>query len=676
MDEIPAGVNCPRRLVPLRRICVVIASQSGSIPDPQRRQGALRFGTLSAKDRSALLSMRGSCAESNLESARRRAVVRAFASGGVLRMRPDTDSLTKSLRSGDLDTARQICDTLLSAHPHEPRLLNSRGIIAASEGDRKLAYECFRCALHVDPTSVETHLNLGQVLLAGRDLPDAIRTLERAVSLDESSALGWQLLGAAWLEDGSTARATHSYSRALQLNAKDADSWYGFGRALVQQGDRPVDAVRTLQRALELGLDNPRNAQLMQARVLLDVGELEAAASRCQEVLQREPNDLDALAVLIRALLRLGRIDEVTRLEVRGPVDEHPEMLLVLAKLCFHQGDSKRAIDFARRALRLSPKNTEIWFLLSLVFLQDGNWRIGWRLYEARREDPRHEAVRKAANLDHVREWQGENLSGRRVYVYAEQGLGDTLQFVRYVRELVGRGANVVLGVQEPLVTLISAQNWDGVVTVRVGTEASSIDFYSPLLSLPHKLRLRDMNSSRESYLQVSSARASWIQDIPRRTPRIGFSWQGNPDHPLDRIRSVNLEDMLQLLRLSGCDFVSLQKGATCSQLREHPRHANVIDADPRIADFADTAAVVANLDLVVTIDSAVAHLSGALGVPTWILVPHLSDWRWGRDEEDSYWYPTVRLIRRDAQEDWSSVMERVLVDVRERFAGVELASA
>ena len=410
--------------------------------------------------------------------------------------------------------------------------------------------------------------------------------------------------------------------------------------------------------------------------MLLDIGELEAAASRCQEVLQREPNDPDALSTFIRVLLRLGRIDEVARLEAPEAIDENPDMLLVLAECCFYQGGGKQAIHFARRALRLSPKNAEIRFLLSLVFLQDADWRIGWRLYEARREDPRHEAVRKAANLDHVREWNGENLSGRCVYVYAEQGLGDTLQFVRYIHALVGRGANVVLGVQEPLVTLISAQNWDGVVTVPVGTEASSIDFYSPLLSLPNKLRLRDMTSSRESYLQASPERASWIQDIPRRTPRIGFSWQGNPDHPLDRIRSVRLEDMLQLLRLSVCDFVSLQKGAACSQLREHPRYANVIDADPRIADFADTAAVVANLDLVVTIDSAVAHLAGALGVPTWILVPHLSDWRWGRDEEDSYWYPTVRLIRRGAQEDWSSVMERVLVDVRERFAGVKLALA
>jgi hypothetical protein len=289
-----------------------------------------------------------------------------------------------------------------------------------------------------------------------------------------------------------------------------------------------------------------------------------------------------------------------------------------------------------------------------------GRFGEGWRDYESRWKT---EAFQRRDFVQPL--WMGtEPLDGRTILLHAEQGLGDTLQFVRYAPLLARSGAKVVLEVQPALLSLLS--EIDGIAAIPQGEKLPPFDLHCPLMSLPLAFGTElDSIPAEIPYLRVSADRASkWRERLgERRVPRIGIAWAGSAAHKNNRRRSIALERFVPLFAVDGVELVSLQKElspADAGMLAEH----GALQLGEELGDFADTAAVISLLDLVVSVDTSVVHLAGAIGRPVWALIPFAPDFRWMLAREDSPWYPTVRLFRQPQLSDWDSVLERVRVEL------------
>ena len=346
-----------------------------------------------------------------------------------------------------------------------------------------------------------------------------------------------------------------------------------------------------------------------------------------------------------------------------GLVDAH----LHLGITHFLVGDLEKAVECFTRVQELAPDNNEARTFLGHIHLLQGNFPLGWSEHEYR--------WNTAHFLRHRRKfsqplWKGEPLDGSRILLHAEQGLGDTLQFVRYAPLVEARGGNVVLEVQPRLHRLITLSGGVGKV-IRWGDALPEFDWQCPMLSLPWAFATR-LNSipAQIPYVHPDPARVeAWRQRLSGNSLRIGLVWGGSPTFPHERWRSIPLELLAPLTDMEGTTFYSLQMGQTASQVKELGSRVRIVDLQDEQEDFADTAAIVANLGLVISIDTSVAHLAGAMGKPVWILLHKSPDWRWLLDREDSPWYPTARLFRQSTLGNWQDVVARVEKELRELVA-------
>jgi hypothetical protein len=328
-------------------------------------------------------------------------------------------------------------------------------------------------------------------------------------------------------------------------------------------------------------------------------------------------------------------------------------------------GRMDEALKAHEAAVERDPLHPGAKYNLALTCLRCGDWERGWQDYEARW---RFREVHRWPRLFRQPRWRGELLHGRRVLLHAEQGLGDTIQFCRYATLVAARGGTAILQVQEPaerLMGSLAAVKAGLVETALLGAETPEFDFECPLMSLPAVFGTTvETVPWPGAYLGAEPVAAA---EKRRQFPdagsgmRVGLAWAGNPRYKTDRLRSVRLETLLPLLRTAGFTWVSLQKGDAAEQLARLPTDVFVWDGSSRDRDLAETAALVATLDLVITTDTCIAHLAGAMGKPVWILLPHLGDWRWMQERETTPWYPTARLFRQRTPGDWAGVVERVI---------------
>jgi hypothetical protein len=292
-----------------------------------------------------------------------------------------------------------------------------------------------------------------------------------------------------------------------------------------------------------------------------------------------------------------------------------------------------------------------------------GRFAEGWRELETRWRIGQDAGGRLPGDL-----WTGGEVAGRSILVHAEQGFGDILQFVRCVPMLHARGAKVTVVCPPELKRLLASVEGIERLVVR-GAPAPATDLQTMLLTLPAGLGVTlETVPARVPYLRPPAEVASrWRERLRSETGRrrVGLAWAGNPRQHNDRNRSMSLAAMTPLLDVPGITYYSLQKGQASEQLRGLPKSAEVIDLAPDLVDFAETAAVIEQLDLVITVDTSVAHLAGALGRPVWTLLTHAADWRWMLDREDSPWYPTMRLFRQKTRGNWTEVVDRVAHELR-----------
>jgi ADP-heptose:LPS heptosyltransferase len=434
-------------------------------------------------------------------------------------------------------------------------------------------------------------------------------------------------LGLIALQRGRPADALPLFERALGIDPGQSAWWSNRSIALHLLG-RPVEALAALDRALAL---DPRSPQALNNRstILAELDRVEEALADCERALALAPGFTEALANRAGLLLGLNRLAE--------------------------------ADAVCSQLLGAAPRSAEAHWTAALVRLLAGDLARGLPEYEWRwqRSDCRTPRRDLPAPL-----WRGEQaIAGQTILVHPEQGLGDTIQFCRYARLLADRGANVVLEVQPVLRELLACVPGASRV-LAWGEPHPPFDLHCPLLSLPLACGTTLASiPGTVPYLQADPVRvAAWEARLgPRRRPRVGLVWSGSAFHANDRRRSIPLSALLPLLA-ADADFLSLQR-----DLREADRallaaETRLMHLGAELPDFASTAALMACLDLVITVDTAPAHLAGALGRPVWILLPFAPDWRWLLNREDSPWYPTARLFRQASIGDWTSVVSRLEV--------------
>jgi Flp pilus assembly protein TadD len=391
-------------------------------------------------------------------------------------------------------------------------------------------------------------------------------------------------------------------------------------------------------------------------------GEPGRARSALERAAAIDPSDENAAYALAKVLYQLDEFVRAGRFYRRhaAAISDSAWAWQGLGSVAQWTGRFSESLAALYRAAAIDATAPEIHLNLALTHLLSGDYRQGWAAYEWRLELPGL-ADRRAPSV--APPWSGQALDGKTVLVRAEQGFGDTIQFARFVPLLAAFGGRVVFGVPTPLARL--CRNL-GVSTVEHGEALPPLDYEISLLSLPRVFETRPDSIPDQPYLDVDAElSATWRRRLGRRRRRrVGLAWAGSAEHAEDRWRSLPFDIVCRLLAVSSVRFFSLQVGPAREAMDARARRAGVLDLGGEVADFADTAAIMKNLDLVISCCSAPAHLAGALGVPVWVLVPFRPDWRWMTARDDSPWYPSARLFRQPRHGDWDSVIDRIAAEL------------
>jgi Flp pilus assembly protein TadD len=451
--------------------------------------------------------------------------------------------------------------------------------------------------------------------------------------------------------------ALEFYNKSIELNQNLANSYNGRGVALAKLG-QISDARDSFEAAIALNSEYAR-ALYNSGMAHSSLGLYQEATYRYGRAIALDPQFADAYNNRGISLVELGRIDEALTsyneaIRLKPDYAEaHNNRGTALTRL----NRTQQSLDSLEKAVALRPDYADAHMNRALQLLRVGRLLDGWEAYEWRTRQAEHITRTYPAPLLST----AKGLTGKKVFLHWEQGLGDTIQFCRYAKLIQALGAHVTLSVQSPLVRLLR-QLEPGVEIIGADRQPVSFDLHSPLLGLPKVFRTTlETIPRQQSYLQADpSLAASWRERLgPQRRPRIGLVWSGSPGFKNDHNRSLRFNLLAPLLELD-VDWISLQKELRPEDTVALTRLGKPAFYGDQLTDFADTAALTDQLDLVISVDTSVAHLAAAMGKPTWILLPFSPDWRWLLDRPDSPWYPSARLFRQPAIGDWGSVVEAV----------------
>ena len=462
--------------------------------------------------------------------------------------------------------------------------------------------------------------------------------------------------------------AVQAYQRVLQREPTSYAAYNNLGTLFGSLGDQKT-ALIFLEAAVAL---NPHVAEIHNniGNLYLDAGRTRSAVESYCRAIRLEPSLAcyhNHLGNGLRLLGDLAGAERAVRqaLELRS---DYPDAHVNLGFVLEQQGKWDEAETCYRQAIRLRPDVAVAHTNLSQVLLRRGELLEGWKEQEWRWQWKGFTSPKR--NFAQP-QWRGEAVENSRVLLHAEQGFGDTIQMLRYVPMLARRGATVVLEIHPELKSLV--ENLEGVSQLLARDEpVPECDWQCPLMSLPLAFGTAMDTIPRESpYLTANPHAPVWLGRPMHGQLHVGIVWAGNPKNLVDHRRSLSLSVLSPLFDVEGVSFCSLQRGVAYEEARACPFIASL----PESADFAETAAAVSHLDLVITIDSAVAHLAGALGKPVWILLPSLSDWRWLTVQEHTPWYPSATLFRQDSQGEWSGVVQRVVAKLESEVLAKRIAS-
>jgi tetratricopeptide (TPR) repeat protein len=514
--------------------------------------------------------------------------------------------------SREADLAR--LQSLLARSPGDARILNNIAVTLRALGRQDEARAHLERARAIDPEGPDVNHNLGNLLSDAGSLDEAVLAYRRALAARPDAPRTSIQLAGALQRLGRKAEALRTTADALSMRPDDAELRNAHG-ALLYEMKRPEAALAHLAYAMRLS-PSLRAARANAGLAANALGMFERIVASARAVLAREPDCAATHAQLGQALVSLGRLDEA-----RAHVDA---------------------------ALALAPDDLEALMARSRLLFLSGDWEAAWPAYSVR--------WRRADNpppRTKVPQWQpGEDPAGLSIFVHAEQGLGDTINFCRYLPVLAARARHVRFGCQEPLVDLLRA-SLPGVEVVPHPQGPGQCARIVPLLDLPMRLGMHDPWWPGTPYLRAEGPPPlSWPED---GRLAVGMAWAGNPDHGNDRFRSIAAERLVFLAGDPRARIVSLQRQPPDAVRERIDAAGLMLDAGDRLHSFSDSAALVERLDLVVTVDTSLAHLAGAMGKPVWMLLPSAPDWRWGIEGEATPWYPSMRIFRQRVHGDWSA---------------------
>ncbi len=606
---------------------------------------------------------------------------------------PTAAPLAEAIRqhaAGALDTARALYKSVLAEAPREARALHGLALIAVDEGVPETALPFLATCIGIEPANAVYRTSLGLALVKlGRlheaaaqfleaanrapHLPEPRIHLARALRRMNRRAEGLKILGDAaqafptradvWVAKGQEERladqpahAEASLRRALALSPGDARVLNDLGVVVRAQG-RTTDAVAIYREALGLAPRDPLTHGNL-GNALTELKDVEAAERHLREAVALAPASVEHRCNLAIFLTAQDKPQEAVVLfrDVLMRAPEHADAWTNMGVAQLDTGDTAAAEMALRRAIALAPRNAEAHYNLAWALLLTGQWREGWKEYEWRWRMRHFSSKRRtfAAPL-----WNGKPVAGA-LLLHAEQGLGDAIQFARYAALARTRCARVILECPRSLVRLFqSLPDIDEVVAA--GADIPPCDAHVPLMTLPHLFETTPETAPAATpYISPPADVPSSLKLPVNGRRRIGLVWAGSPDNKIDRRRSMPARLFAALMEETHADFVSLQVGPGAADTSALPQEHLVLACDGAVGDLADTAAVVAQLDLVIGVDTAAIHLAGALGIPTWVLLPKRPDYRWLLGREDTPWYPSMRLFRQVESGNWEELMWRV----------------
>jgi tetratricopeptide (TPR) repeat protein len=599
------------------------------------------------------------------------------------------------LEAGRPGEAESLCRDALIAKPSDPELLYTLGLALRLLGRSLDAVEPLTEAARRLPRRADVRLALGNTLLDAGRFDDARQCLEVAARLAPTSWQVMYLLGVATSAAGDLGSAIVAFRKAIRGNAGLRDARLRVIQALRECGRmeeaiaaardallvEPSDGAIRHDLAMMLALAGRPSEALSEIRIVLDAnpafveaintfgnvlkdtGKSREAAIQYRRALAIVPSYADANYNLANVDRESEKYQVAIRRYLRtlaitpGFADAHNN----LASALLGAGCIDQALDRFERYLVLRPGAADAEWNRALTLLLKGDLVSGWEGYEARWRLPNFPSPKRQFPTP---AWEGEEFRGRTVLLYAEQGAGDAIQFARYVPMAAELGGRVVLECSPALVRLFETLAGTPTV-VRAGEPLPMFDAQAPLASLPRIFGTDLASIPRTTpYLKAPPRlRDSWRKRLDRPGLKVGLVWQGNPSQATEPYRSIPLRIFEPIFRVPGCRFFGLQRDFGREQMADLPP-GTLEDLGPSLEDFAETAAAVANLDLVISSCTSVAHLAGAIGVPVWVLLRAVPDWRWLLDRDDSPWYPTARLFRQPQPGDWPGVLDRVAVEL------------
>jgi tetratricopeptide (TPR) repeat protein len=564
---------------------------------------------------------------------------------------------------GRLDDAAESYERALAIAPGYVDAWNNLGNVRKRLGDPAGAAAAYRQALYYQPDYVLAHNNLGNILVDLGLLDEAVASYRKALDLQPSWTEAYDNLGNALARLGRLEDAMTCYREAIHLAPALVEAHNNLGALLARRG--LLDgAIACYQQAVRLKPDYAEAHNNLGA-VFAQQERLAEAVISYQQALQIKPDYAEAIHNLAIAFTTQGRFDEAAahyQQVIRLKPDyaaAHKNLGSALAEL----GSYAEALASYRQALRLDPDYADAHCSLGLLLLLQGDYERGWPEYEWRGRlcEPRSFPAPR---------WDGTPLAGRTILLHSEQGLGDTIQFLRYAPLVKQHGGTVIVVCQPQLLPL--AATCPGIdYLVTDGAPLPAFDVHAPLLSLPAILGTTLATiPAAVPYLRAQPELIDqWRTKLRAHdTYKIGIAWQGNPTFGQDRQRSIPLAAFAPLAQLPGVKLISLQKGHGREQLRNLKGAFPVLDlgdqVDEAVGPFMDTAAIMRNLDLVIAPNTVLAHLAGALAIPVWVALPAVPEWRWLLDRSDSPWYPSARLFRQQQAGDWHRVFQQLALEV------------
>jgi len=590
-----------------------------------------------------------------------------------------------------LRAAEKLYRQVLQAEPEHPDSLHLLGVIAHQKGDHVQAVELIARAIEIHDGDPAYRSNLAIALRALNRLDEAIDQLRQAIGADPDYAVAHKNLGVTLNQLGRSKEAAKHLERAIDLSPDDAGAHKSLGLAMLNQG-RPDQAIEHFSRASALKPDDHEAANNLGV-VLKDIGRLDEAVTTFRralrlrpefaeahnnlgtalsiqgkltealesfrEALRNDPNCVDALHNLGAALRDLGQLREGEKFlreaiqRSPGDVEAHNNLGADLQS----QGRYDEAMAEYQYVLRARPDHVWAHFNRSTVLLAEGDFEHGWLEYEWRLKRPGL-AVRTFRRPY----WDGSDRPDHTLLLYAEQGLGDTLQFIRYASMARRRVGKVIVECQQLLAPLLSRCKGIDQLIAR-GSDLPEFDCHAPLMSLPGIMKTSSANVPADlPYLFADPKLVSqWLPKLQSLEGfRVGINWQGNPKFRRDHHRSMPLACFAPLAEVTGVRLLSLQWGPGREQLDDGSLGFEVLDfgddLDKASGAFMDRAAIMSGIDLLITSDTAIAHLAGGMGLPVWVAVPFSPDWRWGLDGQGCPWYPSMRLFRQHRLGNWKTV--------------------